>query len=165
MNEAKTIVKSYWDQQSSTFDMSPGHVASSKREEDAWKALLQEKIGSREKMVLDIGVGTGFLSIMLAEMGYNVVGIDLSEAMIKIARKKIDDRDLKIRLELVDLPLHGGIDPSAVTNLLKKAGYIDVSSDHLTEIGRIKSENMPWYHRISSQKSERYCYHCRKSKR
>jgi ubiquinone/menaquinone biosynthesis C-methylase UbiE len=102
MNEAKTIVKSYWDQQSSTFDMSPGHVASSKREEDAWKALLQEKIGSREKMVLDIGVGTGFLSIMLAEMGYNVVGIDLSEAMIKIARKKIDDRDLKIRLELVD---------------------------------------------------------------
>ena len=83
MNEAKTIVKSYWDQQSSTFDISPGHVASSKREEDAWKALLQEKIGSREKMVLDIGVGTGFLSIMLAEMGYNVVGIDLSEAMIK----------------------------------------------------------------------------------
>ena len=250
MNEAKSTIRSFWDQQSSTFDQSPGHVASSKKEEDAWKALLQERIGSREKMVLDVGVGTGFLSIMLAEMGYNVVGIDLTEAMIKIARKKIDDRGLKIRLELGDaeslsfedesfdaivnrnvlsqlpdpgkalsewkrvlkpngtlcfflngphskglvyrakkqvinlssigrvkrnplkflynslnLPLHGGVDPSVVTDLLKKAGYIDVGSDPLTEIGQIKRENMPWYYKVSSQKSERYCYHCLKRRR
>jgi ubiquinone/menaquinone biosynthesis C-methylase UbiE len=82
--------------------MSPGHRLSSKREEDAWKALFRDKIGSGDKRVLDVGVGTGFLSIMLAEIGYSVVGVDLSEEMIKNARKKLESRGLKVRLELGD---------------------------------------------------------------
>jgi len=250
MDETKSIIRSYWDQRSSTFDLSPGHVASSKREEDAWKALLQERIGTRGKKVLDVGVGTGFLSIMLAEMGYNVVGIDLSEEMIKNARRKIDARGLKVRLEVgdaenlpfgdeafdavvnravlwtipnpkkalsewkrvlkpngtlcfflhgrhskgllhrskrqftnlavlarekrnpwkslynsVDLPMGGGVDPTVVTDLLKKAGYVDIGQDPLVEIGKMKREKMPWYYRISSGKSHQYCYYCLKHKR
>ena len=39
---------------------------------------------------------------MLAEIGYSVVGVDLSEEMIKNARKKMDARGLKVRLEVGD---------------------------------------------------------------
>lgn len=39
--------------------------------------------------VLDIGSGTGRVAIFLAEKGYRVFGIDVSENMLKIARKKI----------------------------------------------------------------------------
>jgi ubiquinone/menaquinone biosynthesis C-methylase UbiE len=102
MNDTKSTIKSYWDRRSSTFDLSPGHTLSSKREEDAWKALFLDKIGPGEKRILDVGVGTGFLSIMLAEIGYSVVGVDLSEEMIKNARKKMDARGLKVRLEVGD---------------------------------------------------------------
>jgi len=63
----------------------------------------------------------------------------------------------------VDLPMGGGVESSVVIDLLKKAGYAGVRSDHLKEIGQMKSKNMPWYYRISSQKSMQYCYSCRKS--
>lgn len=249
MNETKSIIRSYWDQRSSTFDLSPGHVLTGKMEEDAWKALFQKKIGPTGKTVLDVGVGTGFLSIMLAEMGHRVTGVDLSEEMISQARKKIESRGLKIRLETgdaedlpfedgsfdavvnravlwtlpdpkkallewkrvlkpggtlcfflhgphskglshrltkqftnliilsrerrnpwrslydsVNLPMGGGVESSVVMDLLKKVGYAEVKSEPLIEIGQMKSENMPWYYRISSQKGMQYCYSCRKPK-
>jgi len=50
-----------------------------------------------------------------------------------------------------------------VIDLLKKVGYAEVRSDPMIEIGQMKSEKMPWYNRISSQKSMQYCYSCRKS--
>ncbi|RMF59316.1 MAG: class I SAM-dependent methyltransferase [Calditrichaeota bacterium] len=39
--------------------------------------------------VLEIGCGTGRVSLALAKNGFSVVGIDLSENMLKIAREKI----------------------------------------------------------------------------
>lgn len=40
------------------------------------------------KSVIDVGCGTGLHSIELAKRGYRVLGVDLSEAMIKRAREK-----------------------------------------------------------------------------
>jgi len=244
---AKSTIRSYWDQRSSTFDLSPGHVASCQREVDAWKAIFQKNIGKTGKKVLDVGVGTGFLSIMLSEMGHDVTGVDLSEEMIRQAKRKIEDRGLKVTLKVadaedlpfgdgsfdavvnravlwtlpdpqralkewkrilmpggslcfflhgphssgvytklakqftnliilgrerrnpwkslydsVDLPMGGGVEPSRVKDLLNCVGFSNIRSEPLAEIGRMKSENMPWYYRISSQKSTQYCYSCRK---
>ena len=41
MNDAKSEIKDYWNKRSSTFDLSPGHVIANRKEEDAWKSLLQ----------------------------------------------------------------------------------------------------------------------------
>ena len=91
MNDAKNIIKEYWNERSSTFDLSPGHVIASRMEKESWKSLLQKKIGGGSRKILDIGAGTGFLSIMLAELGYRVVGIDISEEMMERAKKKAQD--------------------------------------------------------------------------
>jgi len=46
--------------------------------------------------ILDIGCGTGRHSIELAKRGYNVVGIDLSESMLKRAKEKARNENAKV---------------------------------------------------------------------
>lgn len=45
-------------------------------------------------VVLEVGVGTGRQCVRLAEKGATVVGIDISEEMLTVARKVISDRGL-----------------------------------------------------------------------
>lgn len=55
--------------------------------------------------VVDLGCGTGSITIPLAEQGFKVTGIDLSEDMLAVARQKeeklkhLDQRDLKIQYD------------------------------------------------------------------
>ena len=46
--------------------------------------------------ILDIGCGTGRHSIELAKRGYTVVGIDLSESLLKRAKEKASEQNLHI---------------------------------------------------------------------
>ncbi len=102
MPDAKHKIRNYWNRRSSTFDRSPGHIIGSIDEKEAWISLFREKFGSRVRKVLDVGAGTGFLSLILAEMGYDVVGIDISEEMLEHARNKAADRGVKVEFKLGD---------------------------------------------------------------
>ena len=46
--------------------------------------------------ILDVGCGTGRLAIPLNEMGYDVVGIDLSEGMLAVMKEKIKKKGISI---------------------------------------------------------------------
>jgi SAM-dependent methyltransferase len=46
--------------------------------------------GVRPRTVVDLGCGTGSFSIALAARGYQVIGIDLSEDMLAVARDKLE---------------------------------------------------------------------------
>ena len=114
MNDTKNKIKEYWNGRSSTFDLSPGHVIGSGEEKEAWKSLFQDKFGKRIQKILDVGAGTGFLSLILAEMGYDVVGIDLSEEMIRRAKEKAAEQgvELKVKFKVGDaeaLPFESGV--------------------------------------------------------
>lgn len=50
----------------------------------------------RNKNILDLGCGTGRHSIELAKRGYNVIGLDLSESLLKKAKEKAETENLKI---------------------------------------------------------------------
>ena len=58
--------------------------------------------------ILDVATGTGKQAFAFAEMGYNVIGIDISEDMLKIANKKNKCRNLKFEIaDATSLPFDG----------------------------------------------------------
>ena len=97
VNDVKEEVKTYWDFRSDSYDNSPGHSGFV----DIWKTVLSETFEGKKK-ILDVGCGTGFLSLILAELGHEVVGIDLSEGMLSKARMKADNLGLDIEFMIGD---------------------------------------------------------------
>ncbi len=53
--------------------------------------------------ILDVGCGTGNFSIKLARMGCKVVGIDISEEMLEVAKEKAEKEDLDIEFYNMDV--------------------------------------------------------------
>ena len=47
-----------------------------------------KKHGINDGIVLDLGCGTGTLTKMLSDKGYDMIGVDSSEEMLSIAREK-----------------------------------------------------------------------------
>ena len=54
------------------------------------------------KRILDIGCGTGHLSEELCKRGAQVIGIDISEGMLEVAKKKRDKKELDIEYLYMD---------------------------------------------------------------
>jgi len=52
--------------------------------------LVTDSIRGRNLRILEVGCGTGFMSLELARMGHDVVGIDLNEKIIRIARRTME---------------------------------------------------------------------------
>ena len=50
--------------------------------------MLVSAIGPRPLSIVDVGCGTGSLSILLAEMGHDVHGLDYSAGMLAAGKKK-----------------------------------------------------------------------------
>jgi ubiquinone/menaquinone biosynthesis C-methylase UbiE len=59
----------------------------------AWAARLGTWLPGRSSDVLDLGCGTGSLSLLAAEQGHRVTGVDASPAMVELARAKLAGRD------------------------------------------------------------------------
>ncbi len=53
--------------------------------------------------ILDLGCGTGSHSIILAEMGFSVTGIDQSEYMLKTAKRKATEKNVDIEFKKQDI--------------------------------------------------------------
>ena len=72
------------------------------------------------KRVLEIGCGTGMLTVLMAGQGANVTGIDVSPMMLAEAQKKVDANDLKgnVTLKYMDATLIGNSFPSASFDLI-----------------------------------------------
>lgn len=66
---------------------------------------LYENFARRiDALVLELGVGTGRLALPLAQAGFQVVGIDSSEAMLAVARRKAEEQRIAgLRLARADM--------------------------------------------------------------
>jgi ubiquinone/menaquinone biosynthesis C-methylase UbiE len=96
----KELVAAHWDRRAAHFDKDFGHDIHTPAERAAWDRILDFILPSAGALdALDIGCGTGFLSLEVASRGHRVVGIDFAPSMIAEARKKAAERHLAIRFE------------------------------------------------------------------
>ncbi len=81
-----------WDAEAATFDEPPDHGLRDPAVRQAWRALLLGALPGTPARVADLGCGTGTLSVLLADEGYAVDGLDLSPEMIRLAQAKAQAR-------------------------------------------------------------------------
>lgn len=94
-------VQQYWDREAETFDAAPDHGLKDPVVLAAWTALLESWQPAPPARILDIGCGTGSLSLVLTKLGHRVTGIDLSPKMVAQARKKAGKAELSIAFEVM----------------------------------------------------------------
>jgi SAM-dependent methyltransferase len=82
-----------WDAEAATFDDEPDHGLRDPATRAAWLELLIAHLPDPPARVADLGCGTGSLSVLLADAGYAVDGVDFSAEMVTRARDKAAGRD------------------------------------------------------------------------
>ncbi|MFE5755924.1 class I SAM-dependent methyltransferase [Streptomyces massasporeus] len=82
-----------WDAEAAFFDEEPDHGLRDPEVRRAWAGRLRGWLPGRAGDVLDLGCGTGSLSLLASEQGHRVTGVDLSPAMVALARQKLAGRD------------------------------------------------------------------------
>lgn len=96
--DIKNGIRDYWNERSADYDACPGHGLHSREEKEAWLDLLRSILPGEGLHVLDAGCGTGFLTMLLAELGHTVHGVDLSEGMMADAKKKVAEAGIEDRV-------------------------------------------------------------------
>ena len=103
-NEQFTVLAEYYDRLNGA-----DHGAYAKYVQDVFK-----KHGSgSESLLLDLGCGTGALTLKLAGMGYDMIGADISPEMLMIASERAYDAEKNILYLLQDMrsfELYGTVD-------------------------------------------------------
>ncbi|MBC2866611.1 methyltransferase domain-containing protein [Streptomyces mexicanus] len=82
-----------WDAQAAVFDDEPDHGLRDPQVRAAWAERLRGWLPDGPAEILDLGCGTGSLSLLAAEQGHRVTGVDLSANMVERARAKLAGRD------------------------------------------------------------------------
>ncbi|MGW7087776.1 methyltransferase domain-containing protein [Streptomyces sp. NPDC054871] len=78
-----------WDAEAVTFDDEPDHGLRDTVVRGAWAERLRDWLPKAPGDVLDLGCGTGSLSLLAAERGHRVTGVDLSPNMVERARERL----------------------------------------------------------------------------
>jgi SAM-dependent methyltransferase len=78
----------YWDEEAERFDEQPDHGLRDPSVRAAWAGLLLPLVPCASARVADLGCGTGSVSLLLAEAGHCVSGLDISPVMVGKARLK-----------------------------------------------------------------------------
>jgi ubiquinone/menaquinone biosynthesis C-methylase UbiE len=96
-NQFSQIIESY-KSMASHYDKGANHSASQISDFVTRSNLLHSLSNLQIKNILDAGGGTGRWAIFLAEQGYEVTIIDASPDLLEIARQKIEEKKLSIRI-------------------------------------------------------------------
>jgi len=99
--DIKASIGSYWHSRSDTYDKFPASK-SEEEEKVAYRSVMQKCFKENGLRILDVGTGTGFIALMLAEMGHEPTGLDMAEGMIDKARRKASEYGYRVKFQLGD---------------------------------------------------------------
>lgn len=104
LNNEKRLQDSrhYWNDLAPLFDNEPDHGLRDSLVLKSWTDCLKTWLPYTNVTILDIGCGTGSLSVVLAGLGHKVTGIDLSPLMISLAQVKAAKQGLQIEFHMMD---------------------------------------------------------------
>lgn len=99
--------------------------------------LLLEEFNIKSGIIAELGCGTGNITERLAAAGYEMIGIDISPAMLDIAKKKNDKNGsstLYLNQDMREFELYGTV--SAIISVCDSVNYI-LDTKELTEVFRL----------------------------
>lgn len=96
--ESLRQIRQFWDTDAATYDRSPSHQPISAAEWAAWTATLARLLPPVPARVLDVGAGTGFLSLIAARLGHQVSALDLSPEMLQRLQDKAVTQGLEVEV-------------------------------------------------------------------
>jgi SAM-dependent methyltransferase len=93
--------------------------------------------------ILDLACGKGRHSLQLSEMGYDVMGVDLSPNSISLAKKLIENRT-NLAFDVLDMrETMPNVQFDAILNLFTSFGYFDDYTDNLKVLNSIAAMLKP----------------------
>lgn len=96
--------------------------------------------GISGKRILDIGCGTGLLSVKLAKQGADVTGIDLSQDMLAVAEQRAQSLALPVRFKQQPMQqLDGFTDYDVAVIAIDSLNYVVDKEDVLATFHRVYS--------------------------
>ena len=103
---------------------------------DEWigyvEKILDTYSSKKPKLILDLACGTGNITTRLAKKGYETIGIDLSEDMLKIATDKSEESKtdiLFLQQDMRNFELYGTVD--VIVCMCDSINYLLTSEDVL----------------------------------
>ncbi len=99
---------------------------------DYLEILFKKHMDYKPSLIADLGCGTGTVCSILAERGYDMIGIDNSDMMLSEAIAKRGERDiLYLNQDMTEFELYGTVD--VFLSMLDSLNYI-TSIEELSEV-------------------------------
>lgn len=103
--EARAALRRFWDEHGDEWDRTFGHGSHSHADRNRWISVLSDMPAAR--LVLDVGAGSGYTSLLLADLGHYVTALDWSERRLAAARRNADIAGIDLNYQVAeadDLP-------------------------------------------------------------
>lgn len=95
-------IADYWNQRSSGYSLD--NQEELLKDQEKWLKLINTYVPIQQGLrVLDLGCGPGFLSILLANQGCQVIGIDYSDQMLEEAKCNAKENEVSINFQKMDV--------------------------------------------------------------
>ena len=115
-----------------------------KETEASGQEAVQNSLKEEQNLILDLGCGTGTLTEMLADAGYDMIGVDNSPDMLELAMEKRDSRGhetLYLLQDMRKLELYGTV--GTVISVCDSLNYILQEEELLQVFKRVENYLFP----------------------
>jgi SAM-dependent methyltransferase len=89
-------IRDFWDADAATYDLDPGHHPQGVLQRAAWRDALEDLLPPAPARVLDVGAGTGFITLLAAELSHEMTAVDISPRMLARLRQKAAAEQLAV---------------------------------------------------------------------